>query len=100
MRTLEIHKKSSDINDLEQEPGHKYGDFLRYQKSPEMTFDTTRRYTPRFQEVTFSRNLNMLTELWRIFTICNVIQNLGWTQLESTSNIIVIRIENVHLDGI
>ena len=69
-----------------------WGDLLKHQESPEMTFDTTRLYKTRFQEVTFLKM--MFTKLWLGSTICCVIENLGLTQFESTSNIIMVGIEN------
>ena len=71
-----------------------HGDVLRYQESPGMTVDTTRLHKTWFQEVNFLRNLKILTKSWPMFHTCAWIQNLGWTQLESTLKIILIGIEN------
>ena len=59
-----------------------------------MTFDTTRRHKTECQEVDSHRNLNILTKSWRISPISAQNQNLGWTQLESTSKIIMVEFEN------
>ena len=71
-----------------------YGDFLGYQESPGMTFDTTRSHKTIFQKVKILKSLKILTEMWAEDNISARIQNLGWTQLEYTSKIIIVRIEN------
>ena len=71
-----------------------YGDFLEYQESSGMTFDTTRLHKTWFQEVNFHKNLKILTEMVTVAHMCTRIQNLGWTQLESTLKMIIIGIEN------
>ena len=67
MRTPEIPQKSSEIYDMKMnQRNHQksmilkmkqdtYGKFLRYQESPGMTFDSTRRHKTWFQEVWFSQ---------------------------------------------
>ena len=59
-----------------------------------MTFDTTRRYKTEFQEVDFHKHYKILTTSWLISPISGMIQNLGWTQVESTSKIIIIDVDN------
>ena len=71
-----------------------YGDFLGYQESLGMTFDTTRIHKTWFQQVTFVKNSKILTKLWRCLTSSARIQNLGWTHLESTLNIMRVNVEN------
>ena len=71
-----------------------YGDFLGYQESLGMTFDTTRLHKTTFQEVDVLKISKILLELWRIGSICGRIQNLGWTQLESTLRIMRVAVDN------
>ena len=71
-----------------------YGDFLGYQESLGMTFDTTRLHKTTFQEVDFLKISKILTKSWRIVGICGLIQNLGRTQLESTLKIMRVAVEN------
>ena len=71
-----------------------YGDFLGYQKSIGMTFDITRLDKISFQEIDFLNISKILTKLWLCLTFSARIQNLGWTQLESTLKIIRVNIEN------
>ena len=59
-----------------------------------MISDTTRRHKTWFQEVDVLKNLKILTKSWRILYISGRIQNMGRVQLESTSKIITIGIEN------
>ena len=59
-----------------------------------MISDTTRRHKTWFQEIDFLKNLKILTKSWRILYISGRIQNMGRIQLESTSKIITIGIEN------
>ena len=59
-----------------------------------MTFDTTRRHKTSFQEVDVLKISKSLSKSWRIACICGLIQNLGRTQLESTSRIMVVAVEN------
>ena len=47
-----------------------------------------------FQEVTVLKILKMLSKSWRIFSICGRIQDLGWTQLETTSKTMRVDVEN------
>ena len=71
-----------------------YGNLLWCQESPGMTFDTTRLHKTAFQEVNFLTISKNLLELWLCSTLCVLIQDLGWTQLESTSKIIIVNVEN------
>ena len=59
-----------------------------------MTFDTTRLHKTAFQEVIFFKISKNLSKLWLCSTLCVLIQDLGWTQLESTSKIIIVNVEN------
>ena len=70
------------------------GDFLGYQESLEMTFDTTRLHKTSVQEVEFLKISKILTKSWRIAGICGLIQNLERTQLESTLKIMRVAVEN------
>ena len=56
-----------------------YGDFLDCQEWPGMIFDTTRLHITWFQQVTFRRNLKILSKSWPGFHTCARIQNLRWT---------------------
>ena len=56
-----------------------YGDFLRYQESPGMVFDTTRLHKIWYQEVDSHKNLKILTKSWTQAYTSGRIQNLGWT---------------------
>ena len=47
-----------------------------------------------FQEVDFLKISKILTKSWRMATISARIQNLGWTQLESTLKIMRVAVEN------
>ena len=71
-----------------------YGNFLGYQEWPGMTFDPTRLYKTWIQEFEFLKISGIMFEMWLCSTTCVVIQDLGWTQLESTSKIIIINVEN------
>ena len=71
-----------------------YGDFLRYQESPGMAFDTTRRHKTKFQEVDFLKIIKILSEMLPRAHMYTQNWNLGWTRLESTSKIMRVRIEN------
>ena len=71
-----------------------YGDFLRHQESPGMISDTTRLHMTWFQEVGFHKNFKILTKSSRGSVVSAPIQNLVWTQLESTSKIITMNVEN------
>ena len=51
----------------------------RHQESPGMIFNTMRRHETLFQKVSFLQILKIFTKSSRIFTICGLIQNLGWT---------------------
>ena len=42
------------------------GDLLKHQKSPAMTFDTTRFYKTWFQELEFHKICKMLTKVWSL----------------------------------
>ena len=71
-----------------------YGDFLRYQESPGMTFDTTRRHKTEFQDVDVHYKSPDFDHIsLRMSPISARIQNLGWTQLESMSKIIMVAVE-------
>ena len=59
-----------------------------------MTFDPARRHKIESQEVNSHKNLKMLTKSWRCATFSARIQNMGWTQLESTLKIIRVNVEN------
>ena len=76
-----------------------YGDFLGYQESPGMTFDLTGLNKTWFQEVTFHKKKK--TRFWqkkkktsRYSPFTLPIQNLGSTQVKSTSKIIIIDVKN------
>ena len=71
-----------------------YGDFLRYQERPGMTFNFTRLHKTGFQKVIFLKISKILTELWLYSTTWARIQDLRWTQLESTSKIMMVDVEN------
>ena len=71
-----------------------YGDFLRYEESPGMTFDTTRCHRTQFQKVESHRNLKILTKSSRGSVFRAQILNLRWTQVEYSSKIIIIDVEN------
>ena len=71
-----------------------YGDFPGYQEWPWMIFDTTRLHKTWFQEVDVLRKLKILTESPRGGVVKARIQNLGWTQLEYTSTIMMVNVEN------
>ena len=61
------------------------GELLTHQESPNMTFDTTRLHKTCCQEVNSLKIFKILSEMGLCFCICGRIQNLRWTQLESTS---------------
>ena len=46
------------------------------------------------QEMKILKSFKNFTKSWRVFNICGRIQNLGRTQLESKSKIIIINVEN------
>ena len=71
-----------------------YGDFLGYQESLGMAFDTTRLHKTSFQEIDFLKISKILTKSWLMAGICGLIQNLGRTQLESTLKIMRVAVEN------
>ena len=71
-----------------------YRNLLGWQESPGITFDTTRLHKTACQEVNSLKISKNLSELWLGSTLCVLIQDLGWTQLESTSKIIVVNVEN------
>ena len=71
-----------------------YGDFLGYQESPGITFNTTRLHNTSFQEVDVLKISKILSKSWRIACICGLIHYLGRTQLESTLNIIRVAVDN------
>ena len=56
-----------------------YEDFLGYQESPRMTFDTTRLHKTAFLEINFLKISKILSEMLTRAHICDRIQNLGWT---------------------
>ena len=59
-----------------------------------MTFDITRFHKAWFQEVETLKISKILSEMWPCFRICGRIQKMGWTQLASTSKIILVDVEN------
>ena len=71
-----------------------YRDLLRHQELPGMTCDTRDFIKLNFKKSCSRKILEILTKSWRMFTICGVIQNLGWTQIDSTLKIIMVRIQN------
>ena len=71
-----------------------YGDFLGYQESLGMTFDATRLQKTSFQEVDDLKISKILTKSRRMAGICGLIQNMGWTKLESTLKIMRVAVEN------
>ena len=59
-----------------------------------MIFNTTRRHEIWFQKVSVLKIIEIFAKSLRISTMCGVIQNVGWTHMEYTSKIILVRIEN------
>ena len=71
-----------------------YGDLVGCQESLGMTFDITRLHNTGFQEVRYVRISKILSELWLCPTPCAMRQDMRWTQLESTSKIIIMNVDN------
>ena len=59
-----------------------------------MACDLMKLHKTLLQEVEILNMSDILSEMWLWRRPCAVIQNLGWTQLESTVKIIVINVEN------
>ena len=78
MRTIEFHQKSNKTMFLILNQDIQ-GDLLRHQKSPEMTFDSTRLHETWFQEVTFLKILKILSKMLTRAHVCTRNRNLRWT---------------------
>ena len=86
-------QKTSNISDFEDKPRHVY----RLSKLLSVTRDDISHHgnSSNLISISFiSQSSKYVTKSWRKATICGVIQNLGWTRLESTLKIITIRNEN------
>ena len=73
------------------------GDLWRHQESPNIIFNTTRRHNNWFQAVDSVKNSKISRTSSRCSTFTSRIQNLGSTQLGSTSKIIRVDAENSSL---
>ena len=81
----------SETCPLEESASHH---FIGYQEWPGMQFEITRCHETQLQRVEIRKFKKKMSESVTPANISGQIQNLRWTQLESTSKIMRVRIEN------